>query len=95
MTALFPDYDTASEGGGEGPAPRRVQDKALNLTWFRGGGGSGDYFTASRGEGVSEWTLNNTSPPLGTLGILFANSPKKSHGIMKYWKQFSQKKEKE
>ena len=20
------------------PAPRRVQDKALNLTWFRGGG---------------------------------------------------------
>jgi len=26
------------EGGGAGPAPRRVQDKALNLLWFRGGG---------------------------------------------------------
>jgi hypothetical protein len=26
-----------------------VQDKALNLTWFRGGGDSGDYFTASGG----------------------------------------------
>ena len=23
------------EGGGSGPAPRRVQDRALNLTWFR------------------------------------------------------------
>ena len=82
MTALFPDYDTASEGGGEGPAPRRVQDKALNLTWFRGGGGSGDYFTAARGVGVSEWTLINTSPPLGTLGTLFAKSLKNSHGMM-------------
>jgi hypothetical protein len=26
------------EGGGCGPAPRRMQDKVLNLTWFRGGG---------------------------------------------------------
>ena len=84
MTALFPDYDTPSEGGGEGPAPRRVQDKALNLTWFRGGGGSGDYFTAARGEGVSEWTLINTSPPLGTLGTLFAESFKNRNGIMEY-----------
>jgi len=25
-------------GEGKGPAPRRVQDKALNLLWFRGGG---------------------------------------------------------
>jgi len=84
MTALFPDYDTASEGGGEGPALRRVQDKALNLTWFRGGGDSGDYFTAARGEGVSEWTLINTSPPLGTLGTLFAESFKNRNGIMEY-----------
>src|SRR3972149_314972 len=26
------------EGGGVGPAPRGMQDKALNLTWFRGWG---------------------------------------------------------
>ncbi len=26
------------EGGGKSPAQRRVQDKALNLTWFRGWG---------------------------------------------------------
>jgi len=26
------------DGGGLGPAPRRVQDKALNLIWFGGGG---------------------------------------------------------
>lgn len=31
------------EGGGRGPAPRRMQGKALNLTWFRGGGDP-DYF---------------------------------------------------
>jgi hypothetical protein len=29
------------DGGGTGPAPRRVQGKALNLTWFRGGGENG------------------------------------------------------
>jgi len=26
------------EGGGKSPAPRRVQDDALNLTWFGGWG---------------------------------------------------------
>jgi hypothetical protein len=26
------------EASGVSPAPRRVQDSALNLTWFRGGG---------------------------------------------------------
>jgi len=29
------------DGGGLSPAPRRVQDNALNLIWFRGGGGYG------------------------------------------------------
>jgi hypothetical protein len=57
MTALFHNYDTVSEGGGRGPAPRGVQDKALNLTWFRGGGDLGDYFTAS-GRGREEQFFN-------------------------------------
>jgi len=30
-TPQFPHYDTVSSGGGTSPAPRRVQDKALNL----------------------------------------------------------------
>ena len=30
--------DTVSEGGGLSPAPHRVQDYAVNLTWFTGGG---------------------------------------------------------
>jgi hypothetical protein len=31
-------YPLPLDGGGYGPAPRRMQDLALNLIWFRGGG---------------------------------------------------------
>jgi hypothetical protein len=52
-------YSLSLEGRGEGPAPRRMQDKALNLTWFRGEGDLGSFYGLMdvKRDGLDSFTL--------------------------------------